>query len=103
MPMQPRPKAETLRPLWPSLRVCMVGLLEDVAPDLQRRHRRRPAGIEGEMRDRSDDFVAGDAVLQRPLEMERDFVDPVERDKAGDSHRAPVARRQGRVFTEVAK
>src|ERR1700744_2851912 len=80
-----------------------TGFLEDLAGDLQRRHRRRPARVEGNMGDGCDDLVAREAVVQGPLQVERHLVDAVERDEARDRHQATVARRQGRIFPNVAE
>src|SRR3954452_20804074 len=107
--MQPKPRAETSRPLPPSLRFCIVlllrfavvwivllglsGFLESLPRNLKSRHRGRPTGIEGEVSDDADDLLTGDPVLQRLLEMKRQFVDAVERDQAGDRDKAPVAGR----------
>src|SRR5258705_8165507 len=54
---------------------------------------RRPAGIEGQMRDDFDQLLAADAVLQRFLQMERKLVDAIERNQACDRYQAAVPRR----------
>ena len=116
MPMQPRPMAETWRPLRPSSRFCMVILLEFVARPVRfveailasqgcaiARARRRPAGVEGEVGDGLDDLVAGDAILERLLQVERQLVGPIERDQACDRDQAAVARRQAGALPDIAE
>src|SRR4051794_25203736 len=53
------------------------------------------------MRDGCNDLILGNAVFDRPLQMKRELVDPVERNEARDGHQAAVARRQGRALPDV--
>src|ERR1700733_2008993 len=102
--MQPRPMAETFRPLRPSSRVCiwcsfrLTGVLwcggKHFAGDPQRRAGGRPARIKGEMGDHLDDLVAGDAVLERLREVELELVAPIESDQTGDGDEAAVVGAQ---------
>src|ERR1700722_6307055 len=102
--MQPRPMAETFRSLRPSSRVCircsfrLRGVLwrggKHFADDAQRGAGGRPARIEGEMRDRFDDLIAGHTVLERLPEVELELVAPIESDQTGDGDEAAVAGAQ---------
>src|SRR5207248_2034609 len=64
---------------------------EDVLGDLRRGHRRRPAGLESEMRDDLADLLLGDAVVQRSVEMAGQLPIAAERDQSRDDDQAAVA------------
>src|SRR5512133_3995645 len=66
-------------------------LREHVLGDLRRGHRRRPAGIKGEMRDDLADLLLGDAVVERAVEMAGQLPLAAERDQGCDDDQAAVA------------
>lgn len=55
------------------------------------------------MRNGFDEFVAGDAIVERALHVERHFIDPVARNQAGDGDEAAVPRRQAGALPNVAE
>jgi hypothetical protein len=59
--------------------------------------------VEREVRDRLDQFVARHAVVQRTLEMERHFVDTIQRHEASHRDEAAVVRRKFGTFPHVAE
>jgi hypothetical protein len=73
-----------------------ASFLEGPPGDLKCRHGRWPARVEGELRNRLDDLVAGNAILERLLQVERQFVGAIERDEACGRHQAAIARRETR-------
>src|SRR4051812_18881565 len=83
--------------------VMVSSLLEDLAGDRQGRAGNRPAAIECKMGDGFDDLVAGDAVIERALQMKRQLIVPVERNQRRNRHEAAIARRQVRALPKVAK
>src|SRR5579883_251675 len=104
--MQPRPIAETSRPLFPSFRFCMAlallsSFFENFPCDRQRCARGRPARIEGEVGNRFDNLVARHAVLQRLLQVERQLVRAVQRNQACDGDEASVAGFQARSLPDI--
>src|ERR1017187_1489672 len=106
--MQPRPMAETSRPLFPSLRFRIVlsslsSFVENPLRDRQRGIRGRPARVEGQMRDDLDQLIPADAVFESLLQVKGQLVRPVERDEACDGNQAPVARRQARPLPYLAE
>src|SRR3954471_14883793 len=62
-----------------------------------------PARIESEMGDELDQLVAGDAVVERPLQVKGQLVDPVERDEARNGDQAAVAGREAGPLPDVAE
>src|SRR6266704_3439497 len=106
--MQPRPIAETSRPLFPSLRFCIVlsllfSFVENALRDRKRGIRSRPARVEGQMRDNLDQLIATDAVFQSLLEVKGQLIGPVESDEARDRNQAAIARRQARPLPHLAE
>jgi hypothetical protein len=79
------------------LNLLLVGFGEHLPHDGERGAGGRPARVEGEMRDRLDDLVAGDAVLQRLPEVERKFVLAIACDQAGDRDENPGDARRRRT------
>src|SRR5437763_1468174 len=76
---------------------------EDVLGDLRRGHRRRPAGVESEMRDDLADLLLGDAVVQRSVEMAGQLPIAAERDQSRDDDQAAVALLQARSLPDFAE
>src|SRR5690349_15649374 len=77
-PMVPRP----MNPACMMLFLLRV-LLEHLARNVCRGHRRRPAGIEGEMRDHLGQLLLGDAVGERTLQVSAQLLRPI----GGDQRR----------------
>src|SRR5690242_18217162 len=102
MPMQPRPMADTWRPLRPSSRVCILLLLctgfggfwlgEHLPSNGEGSAGRRPSRIECEVGDHLDDLVASDAVFERLPQVKRQLVLAIARDQGGDGDQAAIAR-----------
>src|SRR3954451_3323080 len=98
MPMQPRPMAETWRPLRPSSRVCILFSFQVLSlrfgkhplDDGERGAGSRPARIECEVRNDLDDFVARDAVLERLPGVEGELVAAIERDECRNCDEAAI-------------
>src|SRR5512134_2789143 len=65
-------------------------LLEDAPGDGQGGARRRPARVEGEVRDHFDQLVPVDAVLESFLQVKRQLVGPIERDERRDRDEAAI-------------
>ena len=78
-------------------------LLEDLAGDRDRRDGVRPAGIEGELRDRLDELDLGHAVLPRQCEMGAKLVGTVQRDQGADGDEAAIALGETRPLPDVAE
>src|SRR5579875_1347414 len=77
--------------------------LEDLLGDERRGHRRRPAGIKGEMGDDLADLALGDAVVERPLQMADKLPLAAERDQGCAGDQAAVALGQPRAFPDLAE
>src|SRR4051794_6640817 len=80
-----------------------IGVGEDAVEDADGGAGGRPAGIESEMGDQLDQLVAGDAVVERPLQVEGQLVDSVERDEARNGDQAAVARREAGPLPDVSE
>src|SRR5580698_559606 len=93
-----RPTADDLEP-----RRSGAGVFEHLPGDPDGCRRRGPARIEGEVGDQFDEFVATDAVLERELQMGRQFVRPIESDERRHGYQAAVARRQLRALPDIAE
>src|SRR6202030_1801959 len=76
---------------------------EHVLRDLRRGHRRRPAGIKGEVRDDLADFLLGDAVVEGTVEMAGQLPLAAERDQRRDDDQAAVALLQSRPLPDFAE
>jgi hypothetical protein len=62
-----------------------------------------PAGVEREVRDRLDEFLAGHAVLDRPSKVERKLVEAVPGDECGYRHETPITLRQSGPLPDLAE
>src|SRR4051794_11208070 len=109
MPMQPRPMAETWRPLRPSSRVCILFSFqvlwlrfgEHPPDDRERGAGSRPARIECEVRNDLDDFVARDAVLECLPGVEGELVAAIEGDECRDCDEAAIPWAKPRSLPHV--
>src|SRR5215510_15102326 len=77
--------------------------LEHILGDEGRRHRRRPAGIEGEMGDHLAEFVLGEAVVERPLQMADELLFTAERDQGRAGDQAAVSLREAWPLPNLAE
>src|SRR5438045_9077932 len=76
---------------------------EDILGDLRRGHRRRPAGVESEMRNDLADLLLGDAVVERSVEMAGQLPLAAERDQGRDDNQAAIALLQARSLPDLAE
>src|ERR1700761_343005 len=73
----------------PSRKGCTAsGFLENLGGEECRGHRRRPAGIEGEMGDQLADLVLADAIAERALQMAAQLLAAAHRHEGGDRDQA---------------
>src|SRR5215470_3823756 len=79
-----------------------LGAVEHFASDAPRRHGRRPAGVERQVRDRLADLIAGDAVAERALEVAGELVAASQREQRRDGDEAAVALAEAGPFPDVA-
>src|SRR5256886_11741572 len=71
---------------------------EDLFGDGHRGHRFRPAGVEGQVRDRLDEFLLGGAVLLGEAEVEHELFGVAAGGQRGDRDQAAFLGRQLRTF-----
>src|SRR5436190_2243245 len=76
---------------------------EHVLGDLRRGHRRRPACIEGEMRDDLADLLLGDAVVEGAVEVTGQLPLAAKRDQRRDDDQAAVALLQAGTLPNLAE
>ena len=78
-------------------------LFENVLGDQRRGHRRRPAGIEGEVGDDFAELGLGEPVVERAFEMADELLFAAERDEGRDDNQAAVPLRKLRPFPNLAE
>lgn len=71
---------------------------EDRHRDLNRGHRPRPTGVEGEVNDRLLQLGFGQPILPRKTEMVRELLEAARSDEARHDHKASVTFGQLRAF-----
>src|SRR2546422_9246726 len=99
--MQPSPRAETSRLLFPSLRFSIViplaPFLKDTLHNRYCRKNIRPTRIERQLREDLGRLRFRQAVIHRPVEVICDLGDLARSYERTDRNQAAVARRQGRT------
>src|SRR5256712_2940383 len=78
-----------------------LSAVEHLAGDAARGHGRRPARVEGQVRDHFADLIAGDAVAEGALEVPGELVAASEREQRGDRDEAAVALAETGPFPDV--
>src|SRR5215469_12953465 len=78
-------------------------LVEHLLGHLCPGHRRRPAGIEGEMGDDLAEFVLGQAVIERPVQMPNKLSFAAERDQGCAGDQAAVTLGKAGPLPDLAK
>src|SRR5262252_8353443 len=78
-------------------------LLEYILGDERRGHRRRPAGIEGQMGDHFAELVLCQAIVERPLQVASELPFAPQRDQRRARNEAAVALREARTFPNFAE
>src|SRR3954464_9031470 len=76
---------------------------KDALRDGHRGEGLRPAGVEGQVGDRLDQLLLGDAVVLCVLQVERELLGVAAGGQRGDGDEAAVARRQLRALPRVAE
>src|SRR5271167_1435423 len=80
-----------------------LALVEHVLRHQGRGHRRRPAGIEGEMGDDFAELFLGQAVVERPLQMADELPFAAERNQRRAGDQAAVALGETGTFPDLAE
>src|SRR6516162_4967181 len=78
-------------------------LVEHVLGHLCGGHRRRPAGVKGEMGDDLAELFLAEAVVERPPEMTDELPFATERDQGGTGDQAAVALGETGTFPDLAE
>jgi hypothetical protein len=85
----------TLGSLW-------LGRFENLLCDHCRRHRRGPAGVEGQVSDQLADLGFGDPIAERAFEVAAQLPLAPERDKRCYRNQAAIALREAGAFSDIA-
>ncbi len=78
-------------------------LLEDLARDLDNRHRVRPPGVESKMNNYFGEFSFGQAIILSLIQVTYKLLGISVRDERSDSNQTAVSLRQLCSFPNIAK
>jgi hypothetical protein len=84
-------------------RCQQLAFVENLLGDCCCCHRGWPSRIEGKMGDQFAQFVFGDAVVERALEMAAKLIGPLQCHQRGTGDEATVALGESRTFPDVAE